>query len=432
MKPIIRVQNLSKLYRIGGRAAPYQTLRESLVQAVRSPLKSLRRNGSGADGTIWAVKDVTFDVQAGEVVGIIGRNGAGKSTLLKILSRITEPTTGRVELYGRVGSLLEVGTGFHPELTGRENIFLNGAILGMKRDEVRRKFDEIVAFAEVEKFIDTPVKRYSSGMFLRLAFAVAAHLEPEILVVDEVLAVGDASFQRKCLGKMSDVARQGRTVLFVSHNMGAIQGLCNRAIWLANGKIVGQGETHRVVGEYMDMIGQDFTVPGESDAGSLSIQKVLLKNEQGETTTNFSFNSPLAIEIHYRARCRIEKPYFWISVSCKFGPLFAASMLLDGMRPDFLEGEGSVTCFFERLSLLPQVYSVSIGVRSEDGIGILVKSSEVGIFQMTSSPADLGLRGELADTMAWDTSPLVMPYRWCLPGGRVERLDFCGRGSDRK
>ncbi len=432
MTPIIRVENLSKSYRIGAREAPYQTLRESVVKAVREPLNVFRRNGSHKDATIWALKDVNLDVQAGEVVGIIGRNGAGKSTLLKILSRVTEPTTGFVDLYGRVGSLLEVGTGFHPELTGRENIFLNGAILGMKRAEIERKFDEIVAFAEVDKFIDTPVKRYSSGMFLRLAFAVAAHLEPEILVVDEVLAVGDASFQRKCLRKMSDVAKEGRTVLFVSHNMGAIQGLCNRAIWLANGKIVGQGATHRVVAEYMDMIGQDFTVQGDVDPGSLSIKKVLLKNEQGETTTNFSFNSSLVVEIHYRARSRIEKPYFWISVSSKFGPLFAASMLLDGMRPDFLEGEGSVTCFFEKLSLLPQVYSVSIGVRSEDGIGILVKASEVGIFQVTSSPADLGLRGELADTMAWDTTPLVVPYRWCLPGGRVERLDFCGRGSDKK
>lgn len=431
MKPIIRVQNLSKLYRIGGREASYQTFRESLVQAVRSPLKSLRRNGSGANQTIWAVKDVTFDVQAGEVVGIIGRNGAGKSTLLKILSRITEPTTGRVELYGRVGSLLEVGTGFHPELTGRENIFLNGAILGMKRDEVRRKFDEIVAFAEVEKFIDTPVKRYSSGMFLRLAFAVAAHLEPEILVVDEVLAVGDASFQRKCLGKMSDVAKEGRTVLFVSHNMGAIQGLCSRAIWLAAGRIVGDGEVHRVVADYMNMIGQDFVGAVTADSEMLSIQKVLLKNEQGETTTNFSFNSPMAIEIHYRARRRIEKPYFWISVSSKFGPLFAASMLLDDMRPDYIEGEGCVTCFFERLSLLPQVYNVSMGVRGNDGVSVLIKSTDVGVFQITNTAEELGFRGELADTMAWDTSPLVVPYRWCLPG-QTDTHEFLARGNDKR
>src|SRR5206468_2465603 len=203
---------------IGAREAPYRTLRETVTRTVRDPLRRLRRNGNRRD-SIWALNDVSFEVQAGEVVGIIGRNGAGKSTLLKVLSRVTEPTAGRVELYGRVGSLLEVGTGFHPELTGRENIFLNGAVLGMVREEIARKFDEIVAFSGVEKFLDTAVKHYSSGMYMRLAFAVAAHLEPEILVVDEVLAVGDAEFQAKCLGKMSEVAAQGRTVLFVSHNM---------------------------------------------------------------------------------------------------------------------------------------------------------------------------------------------------------------------
>src|SRR5271166_2112108 len=212
MKPIIRVENLGKQYRIGQRAAPYATIRESLVQAAVSPINRLRRaldrNGNGSadcERHIWALKDVSFEVKPGEVVGIIGRNGAGKSTLLKILSRVTEPTEGKVDLYGRVGSLLEVGTGFHPELTGRENIYLNGAILGMKRAEIARKFDEIVAFAEVERFLDTPVKHYSSGMHMRLAFAVAAHLEPQILIVDEVLAVGDAAFRRKCLGKMESM-----------------------------------------------------------------------------------------------------------------------------------------------------------------------------------------------------------------------------------
>jgi lipopolysaccharide transport system ATP-binding protein len=431
MPPIIRVENLSKSYRIGAREAPYQTLRESVVKAVREPFNAFRHKGSRKKTTIWALKDINLDVQPGEVVGIIGRNGAGKSTLLKILSRVTEPTTGRVDLYGRVGSLLEVGTGFHPELTGRENIFLNGAILGMKRAEIERKFDEIVAFAEVDEFIDTPVKRYSSGMFLRLAFSVAAHLEPEILVVDEVLAVGDASFQRKCLRKMSEVAKEGRTVLFVSHNMGAIQGLCSRAIWLAAGRIEGDGEVHRVVADYMNRIGQDFVGAVTTDSEMLSIQKVLLKDEKGDTTTNFSFGSSLGIEIHYHARCRIEKPYFWISVSSKFGPLFAASMLLDGLRPNYLEGEGAVTCLFEGLSLLPQVYDVSIGVRSKDGIGTLVKATEVGIFQVTSTPGELGLQGELADTMAWNSSPFVVPYQWRLPDGRVERVEFQGRGSDK-
>ena len=246
MRRMIKVSGISKSYRLGARQAPYSTLRESLANAVRAPFA--RR---GAAETMWALKDVSFEVEAGEVVGIIGRNGAGKSTLLKILSRITEPTGGRIELYGRVGSLLEVGTGFHHELTGRENIYFSGAILGMSREEIRRKFDEIVSFAEVEKFIDTPVKHYSSGMYMRLAFAVAAHLEPEILLVDEVLAVGDAAFQQKCLGKMGEVARAGRTVLFVSHNMTAVNQLCPRTIMLADGKVARTGPTAEVVPEYL-------------------------------------------------------------------------------------------------------------------------------------------------------------------------------------
>ncbi|RME47458.1 MAG: ABC transporter ATP-binding protein, partial [Chloroflexi bacterium] len=245
----IRVEHLSKRYRIGQLHRPHDTLRDSIADfglriadwlSRRANPKSKIQN-SKSDDTIWALRDVSFEVKRGEVVGIIGRNGAGKSTLLKILSRITEPTSGRAEIHGRVGSLLEVGTGFHPELTGRENIYLNGAILGMRKREIDRKFDEIVAFAEIEKFIDTPVKRYSSGMYVRLAFAVAAHLEPEILLVDEVLAVGDAAFQKKCLGKMGDVAKEGRTVLFVSHNMAAITSLCQRAIWLEEGKIKEDG-----------------------------------------------------------------------------------------------------------------------------------------------------------------------------------------------
>lgn len=252
MKPIVRIENLSKQYRIGAREIGYDTLRDSIVNALNAPFKRLRgRNGKPKDETIWALKEVTFNVAQGEVVGVIGRNGAGKSTLLKLLSRITEPTAGRIELYGRVASLLEVGTGFHPELTGRENIYLNGAILGMRKAEIDRKFDEIVAFAELEKFLDTPVKRYSSGMYMRLAFAVASHLEPEILLVDEVLAVGDAAFQKKCLGKMGEVAREGRTVLFVSHNLAAVRTLCGRAIWLEGGQIVEAGETGQVVLNYL-------------------------------------------------------------------------------------------------------------------------------------------------------------------------------------
>lgn len=247
----IRVEHLGKQYRLGGQKASYSTFRETLVEVARAPLRWLKVERRSAQNRFWALDDVSFEVKQGEAVGIIGRNGAGKSTLLKILSRITSPTHGRVDIYGRVGSLLEVGTGFHPELTGRENIFLNGAILGMSRVEILRKFDEIVAFAEIDKFLDTPVKYYSSGMYVRLAFAVAAHLEPEILVVDEVLAVGDAAFQKKCLGKMGDVAHQGRTVLFVSHNMVAIKGICARSILINSGKLQFDDESEVVVSNYL-------------------------------------------------------------------------------------------------------------------------------------------------------------------------------------
>jgi lipopolysaccharide transport system ATP-binding protein len=254
MKPIVRVENLSKEYKIGGSDGdiPYPTFRESLVDVARAPFKLLRQNRNVKKNTFWALRNVSFEIMPGEVTGIIGRNGAGKSTLLKILSRITKPTNGRVELYGRIGSLLEVGTGFHPELTGRENIFLNGAILGMRREEIIKKFDEIVDFAEIEKFLDTTVKYYSSGMYMRLAFAVAAHLEPEILIVDEVLAVGDAEFQKKCLGKMRNISeREGRTVIFVSHNMSAISQLCSTAILLKHGAIDYSGNVQQAIKKYL-------------------------------------------------------------------------------------------------------------------------------------------------------------------------------------
>ena len=252
---IIRVEGLSKRYTLGAASNErYTALRDVVAQGARRLMRTGRRaaetDASSSSTDFWALKDVSFEVRRGEVVGIIGRNGAGKSTLLKILSRITEPTTGKITLKGRVASLLEVGTGFHPELTGRENIFLNGAILGMSRVEIKAKFDEIVAFAEVERFLDTPVKRYSSGMYVRLAFAVAAHLEPEILIVDEVLAVGDAQFQKKCLGKMQEVSKQGRTVLFVSHNMGTVANLCGRVVWLEQGRVRDIGPPNPQIARY--------------------------------------------------------------------------------------------------------------------------------------------------------------------------------------
>ena len=307
MRPIIKVENLSKQYRIGARRrARYGTLRESISEAVSTPLKRLRRNGnSAAEDSIWALKDVSFDVMPGEVLGIIGRNGAGKSTLLKVLSRITEPTAGAVDLYGRVSSLLEVGTGFHPELTGRENIYLNGAILGMRKAEIDRSFDEIVAFAEVEKFIDTPVKRYSSGMYMRLAFGIAAHLEPDILLVDEVLAVGDAAFQKKCLGKMKDIGRHGRTVLFVSHNMHAVTRICPRTILLDEGKIIDDGSSHEVVTTYLQS-GRGTSARCEWDDLSkapgneiVRLRSVSVCTENGGSAEAVDIRHPVGIKMVY-------------------------------------------------------------------------------------------------------------------------------------
>jgi lipopolysaccharide transport system ATP-binding protein len=314
----IRVEGLSKQYKIGARQKSYGTLRDHIV----SDLKSLfGRNGDGvrsrnagvaasagqadASDTFWALKDVSFEVKPGEVLGIIGRNGAGKSTLLKMLSRITQPTLGRVEIFGRVASLLEVGTGFHGELTGRENVYLNGTILGMKRGEIARKFDEIVAFAEVERFIDTPVKRYSSGMYLRLAFAVAAHLEPEILIVDEVLAVGDATFQRKCLGKMSGVAKEGRTVLFVSHNMPAVTRLCERVLCLSEGELRQDGPSHEVVKTYLHsdfstMSSREWPDPLKAPRGEVArLRAVRVCTEDGRSSENIDIRKPVGIEMEY-------------------------------------------------------------------------------------------------------------------------------------
>jgi lipopolysaccharide transport system ATP-binding protein len=317
-KSVVKVENLSKQYRIGQRE-PYRTFRETLVDITKPPIQLLGRlfNRQSATfnrhfQTVWALKDVSFEIERGEVVGIIGRNGAGKSTLLKILSRITEPTKGRVELRGRVGSLLEVGTGFHPELTGHENIYLYGAILGMTRYEVTRKFDEIVAFAELEKFIETPVKRYSSGMYMRLAFAVAAHLEPEILLVDEVLAVGDAAFQKKCLGKMGDVSQEGNTVLFVSHNMATVSRLCDRTLLLEEGKVLTDGQSEKVVAKYLQT-GLGTTAKREWQSIEAApgnefvrIQSVRVVNEDMRTVESIDVRKPVGIEIVFRILKRVS------------------------------------------------------------------------------------------------------------------------------
>ena len=308
----IRVEELSKLYYIGKKQERYKTLRDTIADAFVSPFrragKLLKGQNTGAaelDETIWALKDISFEIKQGEVVGIIGRNGAGKSTLLKILSRITEPTNGFAEIHGRVGSLLEVGTGFHTELTGRENIYLNGSIIGMKRTEINRKFDEIVAFAEVEKFIDTPVKHYSSGMYLRLAFAVAAHLEPEILLVDEVLAVGDARFQKKCLNKMEDVGQEGRTVLFVSHSMPSITRLCKRAILFDEGNLIKDGQAYKVISSYLNFgfgttAMREWTDPAKAPGSEVvRLSAVRVQTEDDRITDVVDIRQAIRLEMEY-------------------------------------------------------------------------------------------------------------------------------------
>jgi lipopolysaccharide transport system ATP-binding protein len=366
--PIVKVEHLSKRYQIGTRAASYATLRESLTNAVRAPFSALRRE---KNESVWALRDVSFSVRPGEVLGIVGQNGAGKSTLLKILSRITEPTTGRAELYGRAGSLLEVGTGFHPELTGRENIFLNGAILGMTRPEIQRKFDEIVAFAELEKFLDTPVKRYSSGMYMRLAFSVAAHLDPEILVIDEVLAVGDAAFQKKCLGRMRDISTEGRTVLFVSHNMAAIRSLCERGILLAKGQKVFEGAAGECVDRYLADVTQNATNEvdlsevrrGKGIDSTLKINKVRLVSPNGRPLVRCG--DPLEVELFFSVSEPLEDAVVGVNISsadnvsimeCRTSHAYGPIQQLD-------RGEYAIKCRIEQNMLSPALYFLSVGGR---------------------------------------------------------------------
>ena len=342
----IQIKGLSKQYRIGEARAGYKTIRETIIGALKSPFRRAKSNASNGEGKFWALKDVNLEVAQGEVVGIIGRNGAGKSTLLKVLSRITDPTEGEVEINGRVGSLLEVGTGFHPELTGRENVYLNGAILGMKRGEIAGKFDEIVAFAEIDKFLDTPVKYYSSGMYMRMAFAVAAHLEPEILVVDEVLAVGDMQFQKKCLGKMESVAAGGRTVFFVSHNIGAVRALCKRAVWLERGRVKMVGDAEEVTGKYM---AGDLADTGEEinatqhlrGTGDVLIDRAQTLDGTGTSKTSFLIGEPIVVKLRYAAK-RPAAGTFWIFVTSADGIVILSTFQKDQSEPKELQ-HGSVT-----------------------------------------------------------------------------------------
>jgi lipopolysaccharide transport system ATP-binding protein len=366
----ICAEHLSKVYEIGARQGQYATLRDRLSSGLKSLVR--RNNSATAINKFWALRDVSFDVRRGEIIGFIGRNGAGKSTLLKLLSRITDPTDGQARIYGRVGSLLEVGTGFHSELTGRENIYLSGAILGMSKAEIDRKLDQIIDFAEIDKFVDTPVKHYSSGMYVRLAFAVSAHLETDILLVDEVLAVGDAAFQKKCLGQMDDVAnKEGRTVLFVSHNMAMIENLCRRALWLKAGRLAGDGVPNEVIGNYLAELSQMSNTPlvqrtdreGRGDVRAVAVE---LRNAAGAAVGHPITGQHLVLRLHYRAEsgkiarnCRVsitvhrgEKLYFLLSTD-----------LVDKTQID-LEGEGSIDLIVPELPLTAGTYDLSTFIQS--------------------------------------------------------------------
>ncbi|HVU34450.1 MAG TPA: ABC transporter ATP-binding protein [Opitutaceae bacterium] len=362
---VILVEGVGKRYRLG--VVRHDTFRDRLMYALQSPWRRTSTQGNGDPTEFWALRDITFDVKRGEVVGIIGRNGAGKSTLLKLLSRITEPTTGRIRLRGRVGSLLEVGTGFHPELSGRENIFLNGAVLGMKRAEIRAKFDEIVAFAEVEQFIDTPVKHYSSGMYVRLAFAVAAHLDPEILIVDEVLAVGDAAFQKKCLGKLKDVATgQQRTVLFVSHDMAAVSTLTSRCILLDKGRAVQIADTSTVLNTYLDQVRQSATYVAPADRTRPCVAAIEVKTSRGNCVQAFGEALEISIVVDHpepiRSACLSFQIINQFNHPIQHHWVFAEDRVFAD-RP----GQTTLTCRIPKVRLNVGTYSLRVHLSEPPG-----------------------------------------------------------------
>lgn len=364
----IKTENVSKLYHLGAGHGVDRTLRDALASSVRRLKPGSKEPNAKSGSQFWALENVSFEIQPGEIVGVIGRNGAGKSTLLKILSRITEPTGGRAELFGRIGSLLEVGTGFHPELSGRENIFLNGSILGMANREIARKFDEIVAFAEIEQFIDTPVKRYSSGMYVRLAFAVAAHLEPEILLVDEVLAVGDAAFQKKCMGKMGEVSKAGRTILFVSHNTAALLGLCTRGLLFERGKLTVDGEIESVVHSYLKSLRANAlndlsNFPNREGKGRVRVTSVAFEDESGNQIENGISGQPLVIRLNYKSTDSTPLPNCRVSIAFydNLGQtLFNCSSELVIRDPITLASEGSICCVIPKLPLSQNYYLLSL------------------------------------------------------------------------
>jgi ABC-type polysaccharide/polyol phosphate transport system ATPase subunit len=415
MSTVIKVEDLSKQYRLG--LVGTATFKEDTLRwwaRMRGKENPFLKLGSENDRTlkdnakfVWSLSDINFEVQQGDVLGVIGRNGAGKSTLLKILSKVTAPTTGSVKVKGRIASLLEVGTGFHPELTGRENIYLNGAILGMRKHEITRKLDEIIAFAGVEKYIDTPVKRYSSGMYVRLAFAVAAHLENEILIVDEVLSVGDAEFQKKCLNKMDEISsKNGRTIILVSHILPSIKSLCTRSILLENGKLTFDGNVNNTIDKYLNKIKDTLIFNPEHE--TIVLKTVVIAN-QNKITKVLDFGDDLIVELYFSSKKTLYKPLFWLNIESKYGPVYGANAVIDGNSPDLINGEFKLKYIFKNIRLLPQEYTIYFGARDNDIHHLLMTSIIIGGFSIVTSLTQLGL-GSTSDLFASESAPLLRDY----------------------
>lgn len=428
-KAVITVEHVGKKYTLQHQnTEKYTSLRDVIANKTKGIFNPKSKLLTGESEEFWALNDVSFNINQGDRIGIIGKNGAGKSTLLKILSRIVTPTKGRITIDGRVASLLEVGTGFHPELSGRENIFLNGSILGMDKAEIKSKFDEIVAFSEVEKFLDTPVKRYSSGMYVRLAFAVAAHLDPEILIVDEVLAVGDAAFQKKCLGKMKDVSGEGRTVLFVSHNMGAIKALCTSGILLENGRVKEAGDMDKVIEKYFK---KEEGTEGHFSLGKFDrndkviVEEVIISNQKGVKTESYLVGDDLVVELKLNSDQLYERPYVFVGIKSNYATITAANTMIDGIVSNSIEpGENRIKVTFKNLPLLPQEYHLFMGMRMNDGKTPLMETKDIGTFGIVSRMKDLGIDDLLSEELASQSVSPMIPYEWDFGKGNTRSFNI--------
>lgn len=414
MASVIRFTHVSKQYHIGAG-------RESLREAISRKARLMARRGleDRTDNVLWAVRDVSFEVEPGEALGLVGPNGAGKSTTLKLLSRVTPPTQGEIKTQGRIASLIELGAGFHPDLTGRENIYLNGAIMGLSRQEVQRRFDDIVAFAELERFIDTPIKRYSSGMYARLGFAVAAHVDPDILLVDEVLAVGDMNFQRKCYSFIHDFVNSGRSTVFVSHNLFALEQLCDKAVWLNQGRVMTIGPAPQVLADYMSAQEQKLAEIGPlqgSEGAALLLTRVYTTDTCGLPRQEFEIGDDIVVQVEYYAALPVPHPHFVIAVwdASTNRAVFLASMLVDNQTPDLADGRGRIACRFQAPPLMPRTYQIWGEVYGADRKHLLVNWQPLAAFTISSEYDVVRQPGSLRHERA--DAPVRVAYSWLRDG----------------